>query len=693
MRWWLGLAAILLAAAAPKPAFLSEIQGKQAMAWVDAQNRRTLGILRGDPHYGGFLADALALAQTHDRIAEPEPLAGAIYNFWQDRSHVRGIWRRTSLASYRTSKPDWRTVIDLDALSAQEHANWVWKGTNCEEPEQRRCLITLSDGGEDADTKREFDLRTERFVPGGFVLPRSKQQSDWLDQNTLLVARDWGRDSSGRSTLTASGYPFVVKRLARGQPLRSAREIFRGTPHDVAVSPETLVDGDGNRASLIERATDFFSVEHNLLTPGGLIRLDLPPRSTIEGLVAGRLVVEIDQDWSPRSAPRSAPAIAAGSLVSLALARPEAPPLLIFAPGPRQALDGVAVTRDTVVAALYDEVRGQAWVFAPTPGGWRPKRLALPEKVSVSVAATSIHDDMAFFGVTGFLDPSTLWLADTEAARLAQIKSLPTQFDAAGLVVDQFQARSADGTLIPYFLVHRRRMRLDGSNPTELYGYGGFQVSMTPRYTPVLGKLWLDRGGVYALANIRGGGEFGPKWHEAAIKTHRQRAFDDFTAVGRDLIARHVTGPRRLGIRGGSNGGLLMGVEFTQHPELWRAVMIEVPLLDMLHYETMAAGASWVGEYGSVSDPAQGNFLAGISPLHNLRAGVAYPEPFLFTTTKDDRVGPVHARRFAWRMQQLGLPFLYYEETEGGHAAGANLRETAEEQALEFTYLTRRLME
>ncbi len=671
-------------AVTPPLAALSQIDGKPAMDWVQGQNRRTLDLLRGDPHFAGFYAEALALAQTHDRIPTPVPIGGMIYNFWQDQAHVRGIWRRTSLASYRTAAPDWQTVIDLDALSAAEHANWVWKGANCEAPEDRLCLVSLSDGGEDADTEREFDLRTQRFVPGGFVLPHSKQQTDWQDENTLLVARDWGA-----ATMTASGYPFVVKRLARGAPLQSAVELFRGTPHDVSVMPETLVDGDGHRASVIDRAIDFFSSEHNLLTPSGLKRLDLPPRSTIEGLVADRLVVQIDQDWTPKHA---AP-VRAGSLVSLSLADPDAPPMPVFAPGPRQTLDGVAATRSTLVAAIEDNVRGQGWVFTPTAAGWTARRLALPENVSVGVEATSHHDDLAFFGVTGFLDPSTLWLADASTAQAARIKALPAQFDAAPYRVEQFEARSQDGTMIPYFVVHRRDMKADGSNPTELYAYGGFQVSMTPRYTPVLGRLWLDHGGVYALANIRGGGEFGPKWHEAALKTHRQRAFDDFAAVGRDLIARRITSTRRLGIRGGSNGGLLMGVEFTQHPELWHAAVIEVPLLDMLHFETMSAGASWVGEYGSVADPVQRAFLARISPLQNLRSGVAYPEPFLFTTTKDDRVGPVHARRFAWRMQQLRLPFLYYEETEGGHAAGANLREVAEEQALEFTYLTRKLME
>ena len=673
----------------PPPPYLSDINGARAMDWVRGQNSRTLSILRRDPHFDGFRRQALALAQTHDRIPAPELIGSMVYNFWQDQAHVRGIWRRTTLASYRSATPRWHTVIDLDAISSSEHANWVWKGANCEEPEQRLCLVSLSDGGEDADTEREFDLRAGHFVPpapaqAGFALPRSKQQVDWQDEGTLLVARDWGP-----GTMTRSGYPFVVKRLLRGQKLEAAREVFRGAEQDVSVTPETLVDGSGHRATLIERGVDFFDTEHNLLTAAGLKRLALPGRSTVSGLVAGRLVVQIDQAWTPKDAP----AVRAGSLVSLALDHPDAPPQVIFTPGPRQTLDGVATTRGALLASIYDNVRGQGWVFTPTSDGWTSKRLALPEDVAVTVEAASPHDDHAFLGVAGFLDPSTLWLADAGTGHVEKIKSLPAQFTSASYVVEQFEARSDDGTQVPYFVVHRRDMRLDGSNPTELYAYGGFQVSMTPRYTPALGKLWLDHGGVYVLANIRGGGEFGPDWHDAATKTRRQRAFDDFASVGRDLIARRITSVRRLGIRGGSNGGLLMGVEFTQHPELWRAAIIEVPLLDMLNFETMSAGASWVGEYGSVSNPTERAFLASISPLQNLRPGVRYPEPFIFTTTKDDRVGPVHARRFAWKMQQAHLPFLYYEETEGGHAAGANLREVADEQALEYTYLTRKLME
>ena len=668
------------------PAFLADIEGRQALDWVHARNAHTFDVLRHDPRYAGYHADALAIAQSHDRIPIPNLLAGQVYNFWQDAQHRHGLWRRADLASYRAASPAWHTVLDLDALSAAEHVNWVWKGADCEEPDERRCLLLLSDAGEDATTAREFDLGLGRFVAGGFVLPHSKQTTAWEDPDTLLVARDWGPGS-----MTPSGYPFIVKRLHRGQTLDQATEVARGLSTDISDSPEVMVDGDGRRVALIHRGVSFFESEYRQVTPHGLARLALPPKATVVGLVGGHLVVKLDQAWQPASGP----AIPTGSLATYDPAHPDAAPQLVFAPGPRQSVEAeaVGVARDRIVAAVYDNVRGSAMVFAPRTGGWTASRLPLPDDVSVTVVDTDPHDDRVFLQVTGFLTPSQLWLADAGLGQASMVKALPAQFDAAGLVVEQLDATSKDGTRIPYFIVHRRDMKRDGSNPTELTAYGGFGISMTPLYSGAIGRLWLARGGVYVLANIRGGGEFGPAWHEAGRKTHRQRVFDDFAAVGRDLIARGITSSRRLGIRGRSNGGLLMGVEFTQHPELWRAVIIGVPLLDMEHFETMAAGASWVDEYGSMAVPAEAAFLRRISPLQNLRPGVAYPEPFIFTSTKDDRVGPVHARRFAWRLQQLGVPFLYYEDTEGGHAGTANLSEIAHEQALEATYLAQRLVD
>lgn len=703
----LGLSSPVMSVAQPLPApsavtskidaadpfiWLEDVYGAKPMAWVEAENARTVSVLESDPRYATLYAQALTIAEARDRIPSPSLVGGGVLNFWQDPDHVRGIWRRTTPAGYAQAQPPWETLIDLDQLSTAEKANWVWKGVDCEQPGERLCLVSLSNGGEDAVVLREYDLAARRFVQNGFSIPKGKHRVAWEDENTLLLAQD-----AGQGSLTASGYPFIVKRVTRGRPLSEAVEVYRGTAADggYGVSPTVFVDGQGRRASVITRPLSTFEFETYLLTPRGPRKLGLPLKASVEDLVAGRLLIKLEADWRPEG---STATLAQGSVVSVELAAAMADPArlkptVVFAPGPRQSVETVAATKDRVLLDVYDNVRGRVLAFTPTPTGWARARIPLPDNASVGVVTTSSRDDQAYLGVTSFLTPSTLWRADAATAQAEQLKTLPAKFDASTHVVEQFEATSKDGTKVPYFVVRPKGLKYDGSNPTLLYAYGGFQVSQTPNYSAGTGKLWLERGGTYVLANIRGGGEFGPAWHDAGLKTKRQVVYDDFAAVGQDLIARKITSPRRLGIRGGSNGGLLMGVEFNQHPDLWNAVIIDVPLLDMLRIGQIAAGASWAGEYGEVSDPEVRAFWEARSPYHNLKRGVLYPEPFIFTTTKDDRVGPVHARKFAARMKEYGLPYLFYENTEGGHAAGANLRQQARTQALEMTYLTRKLMD
>jgi prolyl oligopeptidase len=672
--------------------WLEDVNGAKPMAWVHEHNAKTQAVLEADPRYQQYYNEALQIAQAEDRIPAGAFIGGKIYNFWQDANHVRGIWRRTSIEDYATGHPQWETVLDLDALAAEEKANWVWKGADCARPAERRCLINLSDGGEDAVTIREFDLGTGKFVDGGFVLPKGKQRVSWVDENNLLVSRAWNPGELGRT-----GYPYIVKRLKRGQPLSAAVEVFRGKPEDggYGVTPYVLRDGQNRTLSVISRPLDTFHSETYVLTPKGVRRVAMPEKNNLADLVDGRVIAQLDEDWTPAGSNKH---FDAGSLVSLDLAQLKAAPAhpkptLIYAPGPREALEGVSSSKDVLLASTLDNVRGRTLVFTPTRSGWKRQAIDLPENSTLSVVSTNSKDDRALVAVTSFLTPPSLWLANAATGKARQIMSQPPKFDASNLVVDQREATSTDGTKIPYFIVHRRDVALNGNNPTLLYAYGGFQLSMTPSYSATTGKLWLEKGGVYVLANIRGGGEFGPKWHDAGLNVHRQIIYDDFASVAKDLIARKVTSPRRLGIMGGSNGGLLMGVEFTQHPELWNAVVIDVPLLDMMRISKIAAGASWEGEYGSVDDPAVRAFWEKTSPYQNLRKGVNYPEPFIFTTTKDDRVGPQHARKFAARMEEMGLPFYYYEETEGGHSSGANLKQQAHTNALQMVYLTRKLMD
>jgi prolyl oligopeptidase len=679
---------------APDPAdpyiWLEEFSSPRAMAWVEHHNEVTTKRLEADPRYARNYAAALEIEGAKDRIPEPEFMGGEIYNFWHDPEHLRGIWRKTTLADYTSSEPHWTTVLDIDALNKVEGKSWVFKGAVLLQPEQTRCLILLSDGGEDAVVSREFDPGVGKFVDGGFTLPRGKHRFAWEDKDTLLVATDWAPGD-----LTTSGYPFIVKRLKRGQALSSAVEVFRGSAQDggYGVAPVVLHDGQGRSLVLLNRPLDTFRSEHYVLTEHGAERLAVPAKTHVARLVAGRVILRLDEAWSV-----GGKTFDAGTVVQIELAATKASPgalkpTLVWAPGSREALHGITSTRDKLLVSLLENVQGKAFVFTPTKDGWTREPLRLPQNVSVGFAAADEKSNRAFLNVSGFLSPTALWLADGDTGELRTVKSLPPKFDASADVVEQFQTKSSDGTEIPYFVVRRQDAPLDSSTPTLMTAYGGFQLARTPAYSAATGKLWLERGGAFVLANIRGGGEFGPKWHEAGLGVKRQIIYDDFVAVAKDLFARKITSPRRLGIQGGSNGGLLMGVEFTQHRELWTAVVIQVPLLDMIRISKIAAGASWQGEYGDVNaDPAVKAFWLKTSPYHNLRQGVAYPEPFIFTTTKDDRVGPQHARKFAARMEEMGLPYLYYENTEGGHGAGADLKQAARTTALTMTYLQQKLM-
>jgi len=538
---------------------------------------------------------------------------------------------------------------------------------------------------------REFDLDAGMFVEGGFMLPRAKSAVSWEDADRLLVSTDWAGDGE---TLTTSGYPFVVKRLARGQAMGEAEELFRGEKGDVGVWPGVVHDAAGNRLSAIVRALDFFRSQTWVLTPRGFEQLAIPEKASLAGLVDGSVIVSLSQDWAV-----GGKTYREGSVLSLDLAAVIADPAsltptLVWQPAEGQALESVTVTKDRLVLATIDNVRGRVSAFGKSAGGWAETPVSLPDNLALNLGSASKSSNRLFVSASGFTTPTTLFLADAESGAAQDAKSLPAQFDSEGLEVAQLWATSKDGTRVPYFLVHKANTPRDGTTPVLLNAYGGFAVSETPFYSANIGKLWIERGGAFALANIRGGGEFGPAWHEAAKGVNRQRSYDDFAAVGEDLIARNITSPKHLGIMGGSNGGLLMGVEMIQRPDLWHAVVIQVPLLDMIRISQIAAGASWQGEYGDVNaDPEVMAFWQKTSPYQNLDPKGEYPEPFIFTTTKDDRTGPQHARKFAARMEEYGLPFYYYENTEGGHGSGADIRQSAKTYALTYTYLIRQLMD
>ncbi|MFZ5721427.1 MAG: prolyl oligopeptidase family serine peptidase [Pseudomonadota bacterium] len=662
--------------------WLEDVNGARAMDWVKAQNARSAARLEQDPRYETFRAEALAIFTAQDRIPTPHFRAGGIDNLWQDGEHPHGLWRHTSLESFRTDTPRWETLLDLDALSKAEGKKWFFKGATCLKPAEILCLVRLSDGGGDAVEIREFDTARKAFVEGGFRFPVGKQAIDWVDGDTLVAAREWMPGE-----VTSSGYAYVVKLVKRDG---GAFEVFRGEKTDVSAQA-TVLRGEGGRSEgvVLTRAVTFYESEFSLETGQGLAPIPLPRKAEPQAYVDGQVVFALKEAWR---------AFQPGAVISydLAALRSDpagARPVLVFQPGPRQAVQQVAATDGRLVIVLLEDVKGAVDAYDFQGGRWSARRLPLPEDANINLVDTDGGSDRLFVTVEGFLEPTALWLADAAAADAVRAKALPARFDASTHLVEQFWATSSDGAKIPYFVVRPKNAPLDGSIPTLMYGYGGFEVAKPPIYMPEAGKLWMARGGAYVIANIRGGGEFGPAWHQSVLREKRQLAFDDFAAVARDLAARNITSPRRLGIYGRSNGGVLTSVSMTQHPELWNAVVIESPLIDMLRYHKLPAGASWVGEYGDPEKPEDRAFIAKYSAYQNLKPGVAYPEPYITTNTLDDRVHPGHARKFAARLEAMGIPYLYYEQTFGGHANDADPALNARRWARHYVYLAQKLMD
>lgn len=675
---------------------LEEVDGAEAKAFVAASNEKALAALTGDRRYEPFRQQAEAILTATDRIPGVSFLGEGLGNFWQDAANPKGVWRRTTLDSYRTAQPQWETLLDIDALAKAEGKDWVFKGANCLAPDETRCLVNLSDGGKDAVTVREFDLTTKTFVDGGFVIPEGKHRISWLDRDTLLIATDFGP-----GTMTESGYPYIVKALKRGHPLAHATEVYRGQQGDggYGVSAMVMRDKAGAvEAVLFRRPLDTFRSETWALGADGQpYKLTLPERVSVEGMMDGKLVFSPDQAWS-----FGGQAYAAGSLLALPLdllgearqdVRVDAKAATIFAPGPRQSLQSVRVFEDSMVAVVADNVVGTLKRFTPTANGWTVTDIAVPANSAVGLGDSSKAKGEVFVSTQGFLTPPTLSLADVATGALTELKSAPAKFDASTHVVEQFEAVSSDGTKIPYFVTRPKNLAMDGTGPTILFGYGGFQASFPPAYKPEMGKLWLENGGVFVQANIRGGGEFGPAWHQAALRENRQRAFDDFAAVARDLEQRKITSPRHLGIYGRSNGGVLTSVSITQHPELFNAAVIESPLIDMMRYQELPAGASWIGEYGDPRIPGDADFIARYSAYQQLRPEMKYPRVYITTNTRDDRVHPGHARKFAARLGDQGHDHLYYEDTAGGHSNDADPVANARRWARHYVYLAQQLMD
>ncbi|KLV03707.1 prolyl oligopeptidase [Photobacterium aquae] len=666
--------------------WLEEVESEQALSWVKQQNGVTQAYLQKGDNYQQVFEDSLAILNAEDKLAYPRLLGGYYYNFWQDSDHVKGIYRRTSPEEYRKPNPKWETVIDVDALAKAEKTDWVYKGMECLEPDNTRCLVSLSRGGADATVVREFDLSSKRFVTDGFVLPEAKSQVSWFDHNHLLVATDYGEGS-----LTDSGYPRQVKLWRRDTQLAEAKPLYEGAVESVSASGYTLHDRHGQIA-LIREGTSFYTSKNFLLDEKQQLHaLAIPDDATVGGYFDGKLFFQLKSDTENYGQTLVQGSIVYAPVDELIKEKPRYQKFV--APTPHASIEGLHFTANHILVTWLEDVTSKLAIYSPAKdGGWQAKQLPLGDNGSLYAFNANSQSDHFFIDYSSFLLPASIYDVDAETAQVSLLKSAPAKFAADDMVSEQFFATSKDGTKVPYFVIHKKALKLDGNNPTLLYGYGGFEVSLTPYYSAIIGKNWLEKGGVYVLANIRGGGEYGPAWHRAALKHHRHKAYEDFEAIAEDLIARKITSPAHLGIQGGSNGGLLMGAAVTRRPDLYNAVVCQVPLLDMKRFHKLLAGASWMAEYGDPDLASDWDYLKTYSPYHNVHKETAYPKVLFTTSTRDDRVHPAHARKMVALMQAQGHDVLYYENLEGGHAGASNNNTRAEMYSQIYSYLYDRLM-
>ena len=682
-------------AVAPEPAdpylWLEDIEGPKALDWVKAENAATDQLILSRP---GFEADrrrARAILDDDRQIAMPGEVMGDVMTgFWRDAANPRGIWRQSPLDAWLAGKPVWTTLIDVDALGKAEKQSWVWHGADCLAPDYKRCLVALSPGGTDADIVREWDRTTGAFVEGGFALPLAKSSVTWEDADHLLVATDYGEGS-----MTTSGYPRIVKRWQRGTKLADAKTLVEGETGDVGMGVGAEMDGD-TRWPVISRNKSFYTTD--VYIPNGdrsaYTRTIIPETAELRGVIDGQAIIFLNDPFAD---------FTAGSLLALPLdlmARGDQVPFVpVMAPTASQAIENVAAGDDVLWVKALDDVEGKLFALRRDQpyGRWSQKEVPLATNATVQIAGMVGKRDLLLATAETMLQPPTLY-AVPETGAPQTIQSLPAQFDARDMSVEKRFATSKDGTKIPYFLVRKKGAK--AAAPALIHAYGGFKAAQTPGYLTgqpyragPLGLFWVEDGNAYVLANIRGGGEYGPAWHQAALYEKRQNSFDDLHAVAEDLVATGVSKKGKIGISGRSNGGVLVGAAMEQRPDLYGAVISGSPLKDMRRFNKLLAGASWMDEYGNPDDPADWAYISKYSPYQNIKKGVKYPPIFLYLSTKDDRVHPGHARKFAARLKELGNRVYYHEYLEGGHSVGADHAEDAIRAAMLHAFLLRELVE
>jgi prolyl oligopeptidase len=665
--------------------WLEDIHGEKSMAWVNKQNKASTARLESVPGFKEINRRILDVANSSRRIPYGDTKGGYLYNFWRGRAHARGVLRRTTMEEYRKEQPAWETILDIDALSKLEKENWVYKGIEHLYPGYDRCLVTLSRGGTDAAVIREFDIPTRSFVKDGFYVPEAKSNAAWIDKDTIFVSADFGKGS-----LTKGGYARIVKVWKRGTPLKEAKTVFEAKEDSLAVFGTRMFSAGGHVDMIIDYRS-FYKSGYYILKNNKPLKLDIPPDAELNGYFKKHILLWLKSDWNTGETTFKKGSVIAGKPADVLAGEKRF--RLLMEPGPRLSVAAMDTTKNKVLITVLDNVISKLYAFTLESGGtWSKQEVKVGEKGTLRVSNASEERDDYFVNFENFLTPDSLYLVSGQTGKLEKLKSQPHFFDAGPYTVDQWEAVSKDGTRAPYFIVKRKDTVLNGKNPTLLHGYGGFLVPMRPQYSAVIGMAWLEKGGIYVKANIRGGGEFGPEWHRAALKKNRHKAFEDFIAIAEDLIKRKITSPAKLAIRGGSNGGLLVGAVMVKRPDLFNAVVCRSPLLDMKRFHKLLAGANGIAEYGNPDDPVMWNYIKTYSPYHNVKKGVTYPAVFFTTSTRDDRVHPGHARKMAAKMMAMGQPVYFYERTQGGHTSSVNNREIVYMAAIMYAFLYKMLM-
>lgn len=669
--------------------WLEDVGGEKALEWVRARNAVSQKRIESDTGFEKLRSDLLEILDSNARIPFVSKQGEYYYNFWRDKKNERGLWRRTTMEQYKKEVPEWEVLLDLDAISKSEGENWVWKSATLLRPDYARALVSLSRGGADAVVVREFDLGTKQFVEGGFFLPESKGSVSWIDRDHVFVATDFGSGA-----MTDSGYPRIAKLWKRGTPLTEAKLVYEGQQKDMSVGA-IHDDTPGFERNFVSRNLAFYNDElYWLKTPDELIKIDVPNTAN-KNVVREMLIVELREPWTIGTETYAAGSLLVADFDAFMAGNRDFE--VLFEPTDSTALSSFGATKNALLLNVLEDVKNRIYVVKRTERdgkkSWsREPLVGAPAFGTVNVTAVDPDEsDEYFMTSTDYLNPTTLSIGVLGQPPV-ELKRLPHFFDSSKFEITQNFATSADGTKVPYFMVSRKGMELNGANPTLLYGYGGFEISLQPSYNASVGRAWLSEGGVYVVANIRGGGEYGPRWHQAALKENRLRAYEDFAAVAKDLVARKITSKERLGVQGGSNGGLLVGNMVTLYPELFAAGVCQVPLLDMKRYNKLLAGASWMAEYGNPDYPEQWDYIRKFSPYQNVEPTVQYPRVLFTTSTRDDRVHPGHARKMMAKMEAQGHAVWYYENMEGGHGGAANNKQSAYMQSLAYTFLKQELM-